>query len=539
MRPSIVIVGAGASGSMAALRASSLGADVTLLSSSEPIRSNSAFANQGVCASLPKNGDSIDGYADDIIKNSRGMANSECVRAMCEASGDVLGFLVRMGMSFDATCEGGLKAFDCVGSSRPRLYRRHSITGNRIMTLLMGQIARQLSQGRMKTVYGWEFISPIVDDAGVVRGVVAIDARNMEVRAFRADAVIMCTGGYASLFAKSLCSRMSDGSAMMSCYEKGASIVNPEFIRMNPFGIECFGGFTAVPDALICANSNAFTKDGESRNYIEGDTANLTYDDFPSSMYLDMSDVDLGMIERYFDKDTDFMLSASETFSAEDAIALEKCVHASSGGLHIDDKHATTLNGLFAAGDMANDVYGATALAGNDLTASLFGGHVSAKFAVEYAHGIAKSSSEATPSLFEKAVEAVEDANTMFASGDGTENARLLSRQLAMFMYDNLCDGQGASHLNASRMDFVRLSERSHKLSLVDRSEWANDEIINLRRTRRRAELSDLIYQAIIKREGEDASDDVPGGDSKDSLAYVTKVNHSAEGARFDFAKKV
>lgn len=84
---------------------------------------------------------------------------------------------------------------------------------------------------------GWEFVSSIIDNEGVCRGITAQNLRTMEIKAFSADAVIMATGGLGIIFGKSTNSTINTGYAAARLYQQGALYANGEFIQIHPTAI--------------------------------------------------------------------------------------------------------------------------------------------------------------------------------------------------------------------------------------------------------------------------------------------------------------
>src|SRR5258708_12962286 len=80
-------------------------------------------------------------------------------------------------------------------------------------------------------------MSLVVGDAQVCRGVVAMNLRSLELKAFPADAVIIATGGPGLIFGKSTNSMVCTGSAVAACYQQGARYANGEFIQVHPTSI--------------------------------------------------------------------------------------------------------------------------------------------------------------------------------------------------------------------------------------------------------------------------------------------------------------
>src|SRR5207244_8993358 len=84
---------------------------------------------------------------------------------------------------------------------------------------------------------GFTFLSAVLDDGGVCRGICAMDLRTMEVRTFAADAVIFCTGGIGAIFGRSTNSVVCTGSAQSALFQQGVDYANGEFIQVHPKAI--------------------------------------------------------------------------------------------------------------------------------------------------------------------------------------------------------------------------------------------------------------------------------------------------------------
>src|SRR5258706_841500 len=80
-------------------------------------------------------------------------------------------------------------------------------------------------------------MSLTLDDHQVCRGVVAMNLRSLELKAFPADAVIVATGGPGLIYGKSTNSMVCTGSAVSACYQQGAKDANGEFIQVHPNSI--------------------------------------------------------------------------------------------------------------------------------------------------------------------------------------------------------------------------------------------------------------------------------------------------------------
>ena len=107
------------------------------------------------------------------------------------------------------------------------------------------------------------FCPLVLDDEGVCRGIVAQNLRNMEIQCFKADAVILATGGPGIIFGKSTNSMINTGSAASAVYQQGARYANGEFIQVHP---------TAIPgdDKLRLMSESARGEGGRVWTYKDG-----------------------------------------------------------------------------------------------------------------------------------------------------------------------------------------------------------------------------------------------------------------------------
>src|SRR5947208_3146782 len=155
---------------------------------------------------------------------------------MCQWAPKIIDLLDRMGVPFNRTAEGqrDLRLFG--GSLFKRTFFAGATTGQQLLYALDEQTRRRESE-RLVTKYEfWEFLWPVIHDGRCV-GIVAQDMRTMQIRAFRADAVVMATGGNGLIFGKSTMSVICTGGALARCYQAGAKYGNPEFMQVHPTAI--------------------------------------------------------------------------------------------------------------------------------------------------------------------------------------------------------------------------------------------------------------------------------------------------------------
>ena len=156
---------------------------------------------------------------------------------MCEAAPGIIDLLDRMGVTFNRTPEGLLDFRRFGGTLYHRTAFAGATTGQQLLYALDEQVRRYESEGRVTKYEHWEFLSAVLDNNRVCRGICAMDLRSMEVRTFPADAVIMATGGIGAIFGKSTNSVVCTGSAQSALYQQGCYYANGEFIQVHPTSI--------------------------------------------------------------------------------------------------------------------------------------------------------------------------------------------------------------------------------------------------------------------------------------------------------------
>jgi len=238
----VIVVGGGLAGLAASVRVAEAGLSIDLFSLVPVKRSHSVCAQGGInaCNEVARQqGYSEYEHFDETIYGGDFLADQHPVLEMANMAPKIIDLLDRMGVPFNRTGEGNrdLRLFG--GSLFKRTHFSGATTGQQLMYALDEQTRRYEAEGKVNKYEFWEFLAPVVEDGRCV-GIVAQDQRTMQVRTFRADAVVMATGGNGLIFGKSTQSVICTGAAAARCYQAGAWMGNPEMIQVHP---------TAIPGA--------------------------------------------------------------------------------------------------------------------------------------------------------------------------------------------------------------------------------------------------------------------------------------------------
>jgi succinate dehydrogenase / fumarate reductase flavoprotein subunit len=235
-QPKIIVVGGGLAGLMATIRVAEAGVPVDLFSIVPVKRSHSVWAQGGINAAKNQKGegDTTWKHFDDTIYGGDFLANQPLVKRMCEAAPGIIDLLDRMGVMFNRTSEGLLDYRRFGGTLYNRTAFAGATTGQQLLYALDEQVRRHEAEDKVKKYEGQTFLSAVIDEGGVCRGICAMDLRSMEVKTYPADAVIFCTGGIGAIFGRSTNSVVCTGSAQSALFQQGIDYANGSLSRCTP-----------------------------------------------------------------------------------------------------------------------------------------------------------------------------------------------------------------------------------------------------------------------------------------------------------------
>ncbi|MDC3415703.1 succinate dehydrogenase flavoprotein subunit [Aquibacillus salsiterrae] len=513
----IVVIGGGLAGLMATIKAAEAGVEVDLLSIVPVKRSHSVCAQGGIngAVNTKGEGDSPWEHFDDTVYGGDFLANQPPVKAMCEAAPGIIHMLDRMGVMFNRTPEGLLDFRRFGGTQHHRTAYAGATTGQQLLYALDEQVRRFEVEGLVTKYEGWEFISAVIDDEGIGRGVLAQNIQSHEIKAFKADATIFASGGPGIIFGKSTNSVINTGSAAASLYQQGAIYANGEFIQIHP---------TAIPgdDKLRLMSESARGEGGRVWTYKDGEPWYFLEEKYPAygnlvprdiatreifdvcvnqklgingenMVYLDLSHKD----PKELDIKLGGIIEIYEKFVGEDPrkvpMKIFPAVHYSMGGLWVDYDQMTNIPGIFAAGECDYSQHGANRLGANSLLSSIFGGMVAGPNAIKYINGLEKTADDIPQSLFDSKLKEEQDYFEQLMKMDGEENAYQIHKELGEWMTDNVTVVRDNAKLLKTDEKIQELLERWENISINDTSRWSNQGVMFTRQLKNMLHLARVI----------------------------------------------
>jgi succinate dehydrogenase / fumarate reductase flavoprotein subunit len=557
----IIVVGGGLAGLAACMKLAELGAKVKVFSVVPVKRSHSVCAQGGINAAvnIKGEGDSIDEHFDDTIYGGDFLANQPPVKEMTAAAPDVIYLFDRMGVPFSRTGEGFLDFRRFGGTKHQRTAFAGATTGQQLLYALDEQVRRFESQSKVQKFEFCEFLSAVIDNTGVCRGILAVDLRTLELQYFRADAVMLCTGGIGAIFGKSTNSIACTGSAASSVYQQGAFYANGEFIQVHPTAIPGLDKLRLMSESARGEGGRVWTyKDGKPWYFLEEKYpayGNLVPRDIATREIFDvcvrqklgingenMVYLDLSHLSKDFlDKRLGGILEIYETFVGEDPhkvpMRIFPGMHYTMGGLWVDFNLMTNIPGLFAGGECNYEYHGANRLGANALLSCTFDGLKGGKTIVNYCKGLKKRSADCDESLFTheklRQQKVLDDIKRM----EGEQNVYVLHETLGKAMTDNVTVVRYNGELRATVELIVELKSRFRRIGLRTSGTSYNQELIFINQFKNMLELAHVIALGALERNesrGAHYKPDYPERNDKEWLK-TTKAKWSLDGPKLSY----
>ena len=378
LRFDVLVVGSGASGLAAGVSAERAGARVGLATKGSLQSCNSAKAQGGIQAAFGED-DSPEIHAEDVWRSSHETANQALVEVLTEEAPSAIHWLEELGVEFTRD-NGGYRLARCGGATRKRLLQVGDRTGHAITKAL--REAFVAGGGTPLPHHPLEALEPTAN--GWLARCRRKDGTPVEISA---DTVVLAAGGRCYRVAKERGELTTNhpgatGEVTRLAIELGAESRDLDALQYHPNGgawPENLQGYS-IPETtraygavLLNADMKEFTdslgpRDEVSRaivDEVEAGHGVATPDGRPA-VYLDTrripeADADVSlpyMLRRY---------RASGIDPLTELILTYPVLHYQNGGLVIDERAETTLEGLFACGEIAGGTHGRNRMMGNSL----------------------------------------------------------------------------------------------------------------------------------------------------------------------------
>jgi succinate dehydrogenase / fumarate reductase flavoprotein subunit len=485
----VLIIGAGLAGQRAALAAAQKGASVGIMSKVHPVRSHSVAAAGGINAAISVD-DDWHSHAYDTVKGSDFLGDQDAIEIMCsEAPGEVMN-LEHMGVTFHRNEKGemDLRAFG--GASMKRTAYVADITGQAMLHVLYEQLMKH--HETVERYEEWFTTSLLRDDAGRCCGVIARDVRTGRMGAFTAKNVILACGGAGQTYKPTTNGLIVTGDGIAMAYRAGAPLMDMEMVQYHPTclvetGILITEGARGEGAHLLNAGGERFMEKAApnkmelaSRDVVsraEQIEINEGRGVGPggAGIYLDVTVVPrkrtLEALREIVNIGKDF---AGVDITRE-PITIRPGQHYMMGGVKTDVDGRTSIEGLYAAGEVACvSVHGGNRLGANSLLDTLIFGRRAGE------HAAARSASMGMPNVAANAQlrRDVVAIDSIIARDRSGRRVSEIKHELGELMNKYAAVFRDEAGLQTALQTIGRLKEESERAWIDDRGTVFNQDVL-------------------------------------------------------------
>ena len=397
----VLVIGAGGAGLRAAIEAAAQGVSVGLVCKSLLGKAHTVMAEGGMAAALG-NVDPDDSWRQhfmDTMKSGKFINNWRMAEIHAKESPDRVYELEQWGALFNRTPEGKI-------SQRPfggHTYRRLAHVGDRTGLELIRTMQEKVLATDAK-VYMETTVTKLFKKDGRVVGALAYTRENGKFVHFKTKAVVMATGGWGRIFKVTSNSWEGTGDGVVLGYDAGAELVDMEMMQFHPTGMVWPPGVRGLLVTEGVRGEGGVLRNSEGKRYMEkydpekmelstrDVVARANYTEVHEGrgsehggVYLDITPLGYEGIMKKLPTMYEQFLKLADIDISKEPMEVFPTVHYTMGGIKIDSETAaSSVPGLFAAGEVAGGLHGANRLGGNSLSDLLVFGRRAGEGAAAY-----------------------------------------------------------------------------------------------------------------------------------------------------------
>ena len=379
----VLVIGGGGAGVTAALLAQENGAKALLTTKLRLGDCNTVGAQAGTQAADRPN-DSLAIHYLDTMGGGHFANVPELVEALVKDAPMVIKWLETLGVNWDKMADGTMHELSGGGASRLRLHSARDYTGLEEMRVLRDEI-------RNRQIDYLEFspaVELLMDDKGQVCGAVLVNLETNELTMVRAKSVVMATGGMGRLHIQGFPTTNHYGATadgLVLAYRVGAQLIFMDTMQYHPTGaaypMQILGQLVTekvrtLGAQLVNIDGEQFIMPLEPRDVVAAAIIRECQErqkgvKTPAGqvgVWLDSPMIDMLRGEGTVARELPAMVRQFGRFNidiAREPMLIYPTLHYQNGGIKINTEGATTVPGLFAAGECEGGVHGSNRLIGN------------------------------------------------------------------------------------------------------------------------------------------------------------------------------
>ena len=538
----VLVIGAGGAGLSAAIEAHSKGLSVIICGKRHRDDAHTVLAAGGINAAFG-NVDKEDcwqqHFADTYIEGY-GIGEPDIIEIMAKESPQCVAEIDRWGANFVKTKNGLIDQRFFGAHSYRRTCYAGDYTGQAILKTLVDKVTRLHIP-----IKDTEYVTGLLVENNICFGAVTFNIKTGNKTVLLADSVVLATGGHTRIWKRSSSRKHENhGDGLYLGLNVGCQLIDMEMVQFHPTGMlspEEHAG-TLVTEAVRGEGGQLLNSKGERfmKNYDSERLELSTRDRIALANYTEIIEgrgtpnggvyLDISHKEKSFI--TDKLPSIYRQFIDLQMVDISKSpmevaptAHYSMGGLYVSaEEHSTSVDGLFAAGEVAGGLHGANRLGGNSLAEILVFGKRAGRAAAQRSMTI--ETLIRSQFTINKELRKIED---MVGSGD--EIPKQIESELNNLMWNHCGLVRNATSMNQGLEKLEELKSRAMNLDIrVD--SYSSNELVsgfNLKASICAAEAT--LLSAIERREsrGSHQRSDYPDINDEQSCNYMITSDSNSQ----------
>lgn len=382
----VLVIGGGGAGAAAALSATETGAHVIMANKLRIGDSNTVMAEGGIQAAVGSD-DSLQQHFEDTLKGGHYAAKKELVAQMVTDAPAAIRWLIGLGMTFDlakgADNNGCLNRKRAGGTTVPRILHYRDFTGLEMMRVLREAVELDENIIQLNRHPAIELLS---DEHGRCVGAILYDLEKRSLVVVHAKSVVLATGGSGRLHLQGFATSNHYGATadgLVMAYRIGAKMRDLDSFQYHPTGVAHPPHLAGALISEAVRSAGTHLVNGLGERFVD----ELQPRDVVAAAILRevaegrgvMRDGQVGVFldtPRLIERNPD-ILNRLVTLghiahkcgidAAVEPLLIHPTLHYQNGGIEIDGNGATTVAGLYAAGEVSGGIHGRNRLMGNAL----------------------------------------------------------------------------------------------------------------------------------------------------------------------------
>ncbi len=473
----VLIIGAGGAGLRAAIEALKFGAKVGVVCKSLLGKAHTVMAEGGIAAAMG-NVDSADGWKPhfrDTMRGGKMLNNWRMAQLHAQESIERVKELEQWGALFDRTDNGNILQRAFGGHTYKRLCHVGDRTGLEMIRTLQD---RGVQLG--VDVYMECTITRLMKDGDRVAGAFGYWREQGRFVLFKAKSVIICTGGIGKAWKITSNSWECTGDGMALAYYAGAELLDMEFVQFHPTGMVWPPGVQGILVTEAVRGEGGILRNKNGERFMEkydpkrmelstrDVVARSIYTEVKEGRgsehggaYLDISHKPAEVVKKKLPSMYHQFKGLADVDITKGPMEVGPTCHYMMGGIKVDaETAASTLPGLYAAGEAAAGLHGANRLGGNSLSDLVVFGRRAGEAAAKYAQ------SASMPKIDEAQVSAAERELLAPFERQGGESPYAVHRDLQDTMQSLVGIFRVEDDLKKALAALLTLKERAAKVSV-------------------------------------------------------------------------